>query len=409
MSRANKSTASTRMAFLFCLIVTTLTHQAQAQCTLIIQDTFRLGLRPHGGSGQPRNINLSESLAGYWPLIPAHVQWSTLNISGQPTWAWAATSIDPMETDALDPSNGTAFTAASDVTALLPFSPPSGSIPFSYSIDVVPGSGQTNPMFVGFTSSSATSDNFLASGTLWISYDGTGAWSVQAPGQTLASGAGVFGQFNSGWVRLELTYDPLAHIASGNIGYDSFGPVSVTIPASQFTFAGFEAHGGFFNVVNNFLVRSGPAVTATVIGPASACAGGQAGFTALTNADAPSVIFWLHDRQLITDGPGAFGIVSGANTTNLTIASLNPLMAGSIQCAVSNPCGTTVSLPVSFAISSSGSGDGDANGVVDGADIPAFVALLTSSGSTDCTYDMNGDGSVTTADIAPFVARLLAN
>lgn len=56
------------------------------------------------------------------------------------------------------------------------------------------------------------------------------------------------------------------------------------------------------------------------------------------------------------------------------------------------------------------SGDGDANGTTDGADIPNLINFLVNDippDGTACAYDMNSDGVVNMADLPLFVGRLM--
>ena len=74
---------------------------------------------------------------------------------------------------------------------------------------------------------------------------------------------------------------------------------------------------------------------------------------------------------------------------------------------------STPNAPMVFTMSACrpcGSGDVNRDGVVDGRDVPSFIAALTGSDntpSTQCPADMTGDGTVSADDVGPFVARLL--
>jgi hypothetical protein len=369
----------------------------EAQCTQLIRDTFRIGLRPHGGSGQPRLTVLGETLSGFWPLIPANVQWNTVNVQGQPTWIWSTTSFDPMEVDPQDPSNGTAFANGGHVAALLPFSPPAGA--FTYSIDVVLGAQQPQPVFVGFTSSGAVTDNFEANGALWMSLTGQGDWSVYAngTGMQVATGSGVAGQFGSGWVHLEMSYDPATSLVRGYAGDQPFGPtpVAITVPMA---FAGFEAHDDFFNSVNNFSVRTGTPVTVTVGAPASFCAGATIVLTAATNAAAPIGVAWTYNGAVITDGPYFPGsTVSGATTTTLTITDASPAIVGLYRCTVSNDCGMTPSNTLGISVCRS---DFNCDGAVNSQDFFDFLGAFFAS---EPSADFNHDAAVNSQDFFDFL------
>ena len=83
---------------------------ANAQCELLVRETFRLGMRPHGGNGRLRDAEIHDTLHDYWPQVPNDgTRWISTDQSGVPSWGFAAASDDPAEVDALDPDNGTAF------------------------------------------------------------------------------------------------------------------------------------------------------------------------------------------------------------------------------------------------------------------------------------------------------------
>jgi hypothetical protein len=83
---------------------------------------------------------------------------------------------------------------------------------------------------------------------------------------------------------------------------------------------------------------------------------------------------------------------------------------GSYSCQVSSACGNASSVAAQLTIAAAGGGD--ANGLVDGNDIQAFVAVLLSgnhASSGFCASDMNQDAAVNLADIPLFVAAILGN
>jgi hypothetical protein len=83
-----------------------------------------------------------------------------------------------------------------------------------------------------------------------------------------------------------------------------------------------------------------------------------------------STFQWFRWMDPITDG----GLIAGANTRQLAINSAQDADAGEYWCRVSNPCGSTDSLPASLTI------------------LP--------SGGTPCPFDVNNDHRVNDADLA---------
>ncbi|MFO0838087.1 MAG: hypothetical protein U1D55_06125 [Phycisphaerae bacterium] len=377
-----------------------------AQCTVLVQDTFQLGLRPHGGHGDLRDAQVHDNLSGYWPQAPTGVQWIATNVSGQPGWIFAASSLDPAESNETPPFNGTAFCEGGHQTALLPFSPPGGAA-ITLSAEVALPLGIAASGRIGFTSNSATSDNFDTFGALWLSFDGLQHWTVYANGLTpIGSGTFNVGVLSSGWTRMELGYDPVTSTASGNFGGTAFGPtpVSLGVPISHFAM---EGHDLWF-VVNNLVVRTGAAPTVTITGPTQACAGSTMTLSAATDAAAPANVQWLLNGVMLSDGPLGSAQVSGANSLSLTITGVTSGSVGSFDCIVANVCGFVGSAaPHAVTFCSPCTGDANGDRKVDESDLGILLSafdLTVGQPGYAAAADFDGSGRVDPSDLGVLLA-----
>ena len=127
---------------------------------LFDKGAFRGGPRPQGGNGRLSDAQIHTGLNGFWPQTPDGVQWIAANASGQESWIFAASSLDPAEADPADTYNGTAFTDGGHAAAVLPFSPPAGNVPFTLAAEVALPLGLPGAAYIGFSSSSTTLHNF---------------------------------------------------------------------------------------------------------------------------------------------------------------------------------------------------------------------------------------------------------
>lgn len=377
---------------------------AQAQCTFLVQDTFNLNPRPHGGNGQLRQPDLGDNIASYWPMVPDQVQWIGPNSGTIANWFFAAASLDPVEVDPNDPYNGIAFVGASHASLLLPFAPTPGA--FTLSFETALGQGMSNPVFVGFTSNSAGSDNFQTFGALWLSIDPLGGWQLFANGSNtlVASGSYVYGPLYTGWVNAELTFDPNTSTASGRIGQTRFGPVAIA-PQLPLAYVGMEAHDNFFNAINNFLVRTGVTPTVAANGPGSVAAGGTATLSATTNAAAPELVWWVKDGTELPDGALGAGTVSGANSLTLTISNCDAAAEGTYTCLVADACGSFYSNAVTLSVGAAPCpGDLTHDQVVDLSDLSVLLSNYGRNGATPEQGDLNGDNTVDLGDLSGLLA-----
>ncbi len=399
MPRAHLSTAIVAGSVL------SLSSAVLAQCEVLLQDTFRFGLRPHGGNGQLRAPDVGDGLNAYWPQLPSPAVWT----AGEQGWIFAAASTDPLEVDPLDPFNGVAFIGGGNHSAaLLPFAPPADA--YTLSFEVALGQLVSPAIKVGYTSSSVVSDNFDAFGVLWLGIGFDGAWQLFASGATvLASGQGDYTHsLESGWLPCALTIDPAASTASGVVGGDAFGPVPIA--QAPFSHVGFEAAGNFFNAVNNFRIVRGKRLTVAVQGPlVSPAIGGTVTLTAGTNAASPFGIAWRHDGSTLADGVTASGsMVSGASTSALTISGLTAADAGRYDAVVFNACGTKTSADVVLTFCYANCDGSTAAPVLTANDFQCFLNRFA-SGNQEANCDgSTGTPALTANDFQCFINTFAA-
>jgi hypothetical protein len=327
---------------------------AWGQCAVLLRDDFNLFPRPKGANGRVRDVFVHTNMADFWapePMPGPGARWITGDGGNVPNWQFAASSIDPIEPPE-DPEgiyNGTAFTdslcaAVAPVTQL--------PMPMTMSADVVLPLGLTGSVLLGFTSSTATTGNFVAGGKLWAQVDGLGRfWIRSGAGGVIASGEGTWGVLNSGWMGVELTIDPTTHQAWGRVGETAFGPVPAPF-AGTMTHAGMEKTDPAWAVVNNLVVRVGTGTSMTLQpAPATVCPGQTATFQAGSDSSRPTAFAWRRDGWMLQDGPQSDGsIVAGARTGTLTISQVSASSAGVIDCVIGAACGNVVSLPAKLDV-----------------------------------------------------------
>ncbi len=367
-----------------------------AQCDLLIRESFRPGPRPHGNNGRLRDANIHDTLKDYWPQVPADgTRWIASDVPGVPTWAFAGTSLDPAEVDPLDPFNGTAFGEA-PAAAVLPFTAPATT--FTASAEVVQGLGSTSATYFGYTSDPSLLNNFESFGVLWLSINGSGDWSLRANGNTIiASGtAPIAGTIDSGWLHVELTYNPATSTASGRVMDTPIAPVAValTMPVLYF---GMEAHESW-NVINNISVFKGTPLQVNVQTPAATCVGGNATLTAISNAGLPAEFAWTRDGLVLADGVQPSGaIVAGARSAQLSLSGVAQTDAGRYACIVASVCGLKESAPATLAVCAA---DFDCDGFLTGDDFDLYVADFEAG---NVSADFDRDGFLTGDDFDAFV------
>jgi hypothetical protein len=207
-------------------------------------------------------IGLATSIDGFraeYPNTGSEV-WITPDVRHEPTWAFAASTIDPTEpfstfelpgvengvlashTKPTDPSNN---------AALLNFLQPEG--PVTASVTVTAGPSYT--IAVGFTTSSAPANNFEAAGTAWLVirmperdvFNTPGTWELHTGG---LDGPSVSGSFvATSWTPISVSYDPVAGTVVGSVRGVPTPTLNYTV--SGVRYVGFQGNG----VVNNFRVE----------------------------------------------------------------------------------------------------------------------------------------------------------
>jgi hypothetical protein len=198
-------------------------------------------------------------------------------------------------------------------------------------------------------------------------------------------------------------------------GTPNDGSQSVTLPNISTTAARVRiaAIGNIFFDVSNvdFTITPagvGPTIT---VQPANqtACSGGSASFGVIATGDLPLNFQWRRGRTSLADG----GHISGATTPTLTISPAGSGdVAGNYNCFVSNTFGTATSSNASLTVLASGGGDGNGDGRRDGRDIQGFLDAVLAGGAPSaayCVYDMNSNGVVDLADLNAFVNVLLGS
>ncbi|MEK6700982.1 MAG: immunoglobulin domain-containing protein [Planctomycetota bacterium] len=368
----------------------------QAQCDLLIRESFRPGPRPHGNNGRLREAGIHDTLKDYWPQVPSNgTRWLGTDQSGMASWGFAGSSLDPAEIDPLDPYNGTAFGEAT-AAALLPFTPPTGT--FTLSAEVVQLFGSTSATYIGYTSGPSLFNNFESLGALWMSLNGRGEWAIRANGSTIvASGtAPIVGTLDSGWLHVELTLDPVHSMVWGRVMDTPIAPtpVSITTPILYF---GIESHESW-NVVNNISVFTGSPLEVSVVPPAAASPGANVLLEATTNAADPAEFFWTRNGLALVDGAQPWGtVVSGSRTAHLSLAGVTQADVGEYTCTVANSCGLNRSASVAVTICAA---DFNADGAIDFFDYDDFVVAFETGTPT---ADFNHDTAIDFFDYDDFV------
>lgn len=134
---------------------------------------------------------------------------------------------------------------------------------------------------------------------------------------------------------------------------------------------------------------------------ASVLCEGTASFsvTPVSSSIAP-VFQWQHEGSPLTDGPQPNGaVISGANTSTLTIQNAGNANAGDYEAVLSNPCGTTTSAAAALEVFGCPLCPADVNGdgSVNVIDLLAVINAWNATGPNPA--DVNGDGVVNVSDL----------
>jgi hypothetical protein len=195
-------------------------------------------------------------------------------VAGGQEWDFSVTSsadeyqpVTPLEVNEFGPINGTLSLNGTDFlsggpdlrpNALLPFAAPTNSAS-TVSVDELP---LFSKVAVGFTSASTLNGNFEKSGQAWLEVNtmenapaGGGTfidtWTFHAGGSSVS---GTFGVPTTVFNRLEVSYDPVAHVAAASLNGQVVAEVPYTATAA-IKYAGIE--GSSVATVDNFGLRKG--------------------------------------------------------------------------------------------------------------------------------------------------------
>ncbi len=120
---------------------------------------------------------------------------------------------------------------------------------------------------------------------------------------------------------------------------------------------------------------------------------------------------WRKNSVPLADGPTGTGSnITNAHAASLNVGNASAADSGVYDCVLSNTCGSATTIAATLDAFAGHTGDGDANGIVDGRDVAGFEAALYVGGPASvnyCPFDMNGDDVVDMADKPLFIAKLL--
>ncbi len=157
-------------------------------------------------------------------------------------------------------------------------------------------------------------------------------------------------------------------------------------------------------------INSGPSIT-TQPSNASVANGSSASFSVVASGTAPLSYQWRKDLANLTDG----GPISGSTTASLSINPVAGADAGSYDCVITNPCGTTTSDAATLTVGpcpsdlDDGSGTGTPDGGVDINDLLYFLAAYEAGDLAADLDDGTGtgtpDGGVDINDLLFFLSH----
>ena len=169
-----------------------------------------------------------------------------------------------------------------------------------------------------------------------------------------------------------------------------------------------NACGSATSTAASLTVNSGPSIT-TQPANATVATGSSGSFSVAASGTAPITYQWRKDAANLTDA----GPISGSATASLSINPVAAGDAGSYDCVITNPCGTTTSAAAALTVGpcpsdlDDGSGTGTPDGGTDINDLLYFLAAYE-AGAADLD-DGSGtgtpDGGVDINDLLYFLAR----
>jgi len=185
---------------------------------------------------------------------------------------------------------------------------------------------------------------------------------------------------------------------------------TVQSPPNQITrvIARFENFAGLFpyhchilehedhEMMRQFEVLCDPPLVATQPMPTQTCLGATASLSAVATGDVPKFAWTFNDTAL-PNGPTPSGaIVSGADTSTITITGMTAAELGSYRFVVTSPCGTAVSEPTALTACVA---DTDCDQDTDSDDV---VAFFTAWDQGEPGGDTDGDNDADSDDILTF-------
>jgi len=187
----------------------------------------------------------------------------------------------------------------------------------------------------------------------------------------------------------------------------SFNPAFVTNAASDYNCVVSTACGSATSN-NATLTVNAPVSFSAHPNTTVACTSGTAMLSVAASAAPAPTYRWRRGTTNLNNTGG----YSGVTTPTLTVSPVTlALEAPDYNCLVTNTCGSVASNNASLIVFAGGSADPNFDTLRNGLDIQIFSALLIAGGSPSplyCAADMNADGLVNAADVAPFVAAILA-
>ena len=245
---------------------------SHAQCELLLRESFRPGERPHGGNGRLRDAGIHDTLKDYWPQVgPPGAMWISAEGNGS-YWQFALSQDNPHEIEPPDPTGGVAWGWPGAV-ALIPFQAPTTAFRTSMEAAFFGGT-----LCTGFTTSAVLAENFETNGSLWISVNEDGLWTIYANGsQVVASGtASPAGSFNTGYLHIEFTYDPATSMVSGRAMNAEIPPTHVVLER-PLTYFGIESRSPNGLMVDDVTISTGDLLSAGAPALTDTCDGGVDG------------------------------------------------------------------------------------------------------------------------------------
>ena len=375
--------------------------------SILIKDTFLLGDRATGNNGRVRTASVHTGLTDYWTLLPGSSAEAWLAPSNDPKWIFSASSIDALEWPEAEPNyNGTASGQA-HAAALVPFTPPASA--FTVHLDAVQFYSVPDGVKLGFTNSTALSDNFGAFSDLYLEFHGTGQWALMTHRQTtplLSGDINAAYRLTAGFVPMTLSYDPATRRVGGMINGEAFGPVTLGFDP-VITRVGFEAMADIVSyvTVNNFVVRTGGERLLTRQPTPWAGALGETATLTCASGAATNSWQWRRDGSPLSDGVTSWGsVISGSGSPSLTISGVGAGDLGSYDCVLISEAGVDLSDAVAVSRPPC-TGDVTGDGVVNTLDLGAVLSRFGQAAPSGGVGDINGDGVVNTLDLGAILSN----